>query len=188
MSRIGKRPVVIEKGLTVKLDAGNLTMKGPKGELKLAVGEDRYPLVKVTVAPESISVARISDSRESRMQQGLVRALIHNMATGVAHGFKKELDVVGVGYKAEVKGKLLNINAGFSHVVEFPIPNGITVTVEKQARITIVGADRKLVGETAASIRRVRPPEPYKGKGIRYAGEYVRRKVGKAAAGTTGGA
>jgi len=116
-----------------------------------------------------------------------VRAIVQNMMTGVSEGFTREMDIVGVGYKADVKGKSLNLNLGFSHPIDFVIPEGIKIEVEKQTRIKVLGADKQLVGETAARIRKLRPPEPYKGKGILYAGEVVRRKVGKAAAGATGG-
>lgn len=187
MSRIGKRPVILQKGVTVKLENGQLSVKGPKGDLSLDVSETRYPLVKVEAGAAEITVTRREETRYGRMEQGLVRALIQNMVTGVHEGFSRILDIVGVGYKAEVKGEVLNLALGFSHPIDFGIPKGIKVAVDKQTRVTITGSDRQLVGETAARIRRLRPPEPYKGKGIRYADEIVRRKVGKAAAGATGG-
>lgn len=187
MSRIGKRPVVLPKGVTAKIDNDVLTIKGPKGELKLPVGEERYHGVGVAVTDGSIAVNRRDDSRLARTEQGLLRALIQNNVTGVTEGYTKTLDVVGVGYKAEAKGKTLGLALGFSHPIEYPLPDGIHVAVEKQTRIVITGIDKKVVGETAAQIRRFRPPEPYKGKGVRYADEVVRRKVGKAAAGTGAG-
>ncbi len=187
MSRIGKRPVNVLKGVTAALQNGKLSIKGPKGALSIDVGDARYPLVEVAIKDGHIAVSRRDDSRFARTQQGLVRALIQNMATGVTENFVRILDIVGVGYRAEVKGKSLNLSLGFSHPVDFAIPEGIAITVDKQTRVTINGADRQLVGETAARIRRLRPPEPYKGKGIRYSDEVVRRKVGKAAAGATGG-
>lgn len=187
MSRIGKRPVQVPKGVTVKLENGVLSIKGPKGDLKLSVDNGRYPGVEVKFAEGAVVVTRREESRRGRTEQGLIRALINNMVNGVTNGFSKTLDVVGVGYRAELKGKSLNLSLGFSHPIDLPIPDGITVTVDKQTRIVVSGADRKMVGEVAARIRRFRPPEPYKGKGVRYADEIVKRKVGKAAAGATAG-
>lgn len=187
MSRIGKRPVVIPKGVIATINEGVLSVKGPKGGLTFAVGTGSYRCIQTTVTDGAIAVARVEESRLARTQQGLVRALIQNMVTGVVNGYSKTLDVVGVGYKAENKGKVLSLALGLSHPVDFEIPDGIAITVDKQTRIVISGIDKKLVGETAARIRRWRPPEPYKGKGVRYADEIIRRKVGKAAAGTAGG-
>ncbi len=187
MSRIGKRPVTAPKGVTMKLESGTLAVKGPKGELKLDVSESRFGRVKLSMADGSVTVARVNDERDSSMEQGLVRALIQNMVVGVEHGYTKVLDVVGVGYKADLKGKVLNLNLGFSHPIDYPIPAGINIAVDKQARITITGCDKQLVGEVASSIRKLRPPEPYKGKGVRYADEIVRKKVGKAAGTASGG-
>lgn len=189
MSRIGKRPVILPKGVTAKIDGGVLAIHGPKGESKFDIGEARYPAVQVKIADSQITVTRKEESRRGRTEQGLVRALIQNIVVGVTKGYSKILDVVGVGYKADAQARTLNLNLGFSHPIAFAIPGGISVTVEKQTRITVSGIDKKLVGETASMIRRLRPPEPYKGKGVRYADEVVRRKVGKAAAGatTTGG-
>lgn len=187
MSRIGKRPVVVMKGVTVKKDGGVLKVKGPKGELSLDVSDTRYKEINVGVTDKDVTVTRKNDGRQARTEQGLVRALIQNMVNGVTIGYSKTLDIVGVGYRAEAKGKTIALSLGFSHPIDFPLPEGINVTIDKQTRIVLTGIDRKLVGETAASIRRFRPPEPYKGKGVRYADEIVKRKVGKAAAGTTGG-
>lgn len=184
MSRIGKRPVVLPKGVTAKLENGRLAIKGAKGELYFQVGSENYPAIKVAVSDGSVTVSRAEETRRGRTEQGLVRALIQNMAKGVTDGYSRTLDIVGVGYKAELKGRMLNLNLGFSHPIEFPLPEGINVAVEKQVRLIVSGTDKKLVGETASRIRRFRPPEPYKGKGVRYADEIVRRKVGKAAAGT----
>lgn len=186
MSRIGKRPIVLQKGVTATFEKGLVSIKGPKGALKFNAGRDRYPLVDVSFSDGQIKITRHDDSPEARTQQGLVRALINNMAVGVHDNFVRILDIVGVGYRAELKGKTLNLSLGFSHPVDFAIPEGITITVDKQTRLTISGADRHLVGEIAAQLRRLRPPEPYKGKGIRYSDEVVRRKVGKAALATTG--
>lgn len=187
MSRIGKRPVVLPKGVAARIEGNILFVKGPKGELSLDVGRERYPCIEAKISDGSIAVARLTEGRQARTEQGLARALIQNMAEGVSQGFTKALDVVGVGYKAESKGKALSLSLGFSHPVNFDVPAGITISVEKQTRIVIQGADKKQVGETAAMIRRIRPPEPYKGKGVRYADEVVKRKVGKAAAGAAAG-
>ncbi len=186
MSRIGKKPVVVPQGVTVKLEAGTLYVKGPKGELSFDVNEHRYGNIKVAVEDSSIAVTRRDEGKLSRTQQGLVRALIQNMVTGVTDTFSKKLELVGVGYRAEMKGSALNLSLGFSHPIDFPLPEGIKIAVDKQTKIVVSGADKRLVGETAARIRKLRPPEPYKGKGIRYEDEVVRRKVGKAA-GVTGG-
>jgi large subunit ribosomal protein L6 len=187
MSRIGKRPVVMPKGVTAIIEGGVLRVKGPKGELSLNVTEGRFPAVEIKSADGAISVTRREETGRARAQQGLARSLIQNMVTGVAEGFSRVLDIVGVGYRAEAKGKVLNLSLGRSHPVKFAVPEGIQISVEKQTRLTVSGADKQLVGETAARIRRLRPPEPYKGKGILYAGEVIKRKVGKAAVGTTGG-
>ena len=187
MSRIGKKPVIVPKEATARIDGGVLTIKGKNGELTLDINEGRYGAIAVAIEDGSIAVTRKEDSRLGRTQQGLVRALIQNMVTGVTEAFSKTLEMVGVGYKADAKGSSLNLNLGFSHPIDFAVPDGINVAVEKNTRITVSGADRQLVGETAARIRKLRPPEPYKGKGIRYENEIVRRKVGKAAAGATGG-
>ena len=186
MSRIGKRPVVVSKGVTAKLETGILKFKGPKGELSLDVSSGRYDSIYTTIQEGNVHVVRKNDSREARMQQGLVRALVQNMQTGVSEGFTKTLEIVGVGYKADLKGQSLTLNLGYSHPIEYPLPVGISATVDKQTRVTITGADKMRVGEAAACIRRFRPPEPYKGKGIRNADEVIRRKVGKAAAGSGG--
>lgn len=187
MSRIGKRPVVLPKGVTAVIEGGVLRVKGPKGELSLEVSESRFPIVEVKLSDDSITVTRREETGKARAQQGLVRALIQNMVTGVTEGFSRVLDIVGVGYRAEAKGKVLNLSLGHSHPVQFAVPEGIQISVEKQTRVTVNGVDKQLVGETAARIRRLKPPEPYKGKGILYAGEVVKRKVGKAAIGTAGG-
>jgi large subunit ribosomal protein L6 len=186
MSRIGKKPVIIIKGVTVGIDSGILKVKGPKGELEFNVSPERYQGVNVEIKDDQLLVTRREETRRGRTEQGLVRALIQNMVTGVSEGYSRTLEILGVGYRAEVKGKVLNLNLGFSHPIAFALPEGITVNVDKQNRVTLAGFDKQLVGETAARIRRLRPPEPYKGKGIRYEGEEVRRKVGKAA-GAAGG-
>lgn len=181
MSRIGKRPVIVPNGVKVILSGRLLNVEGPKGKLSMDVpGKDN---VQVVVEDKQCIVKRASNSKVARQEQGLVRALIANMVTGVTKGFSKELDIVGVGYKAEVKGVILNLNLGYSHPVVFDIPKGIQIAVDKQTHLTITGADKYLVGETAANLRRIRAPEPYKGKGVKYTSEHIRRKVGKAAVG-----
>ena len=187
MSRIGKTPVEVTKGVTVKVEEGTLRVKGPKGELTFDINEGRYGAINVAIEDGTITVTRKDESRLARTQQGLVRSLIQNMVTGVTETFSKTLELVGVGYKADAKGKSINLNLGFSHPIDFPLPEGISAVVEKNTRITVSGADKQLVGEIAAEIRKLRKPEPYKGKGIRYEGEIVRRKVGKAAASAAGG-
>jgi large subunit ribosomal protein L6 len=186
MSRIGKRPVEIPKGVTVTIENGVVKVKGAKGELSMPLPNMGY--VDTKVAGDGVVVSRRDESREARREQGLVRALIANMVSGVTKTFSKDLDIVGVGYRAEVKGNNLNLSLGYSHPVEFPIPKGIQIVVDKMTHITVSGASKSLVGETAACIRRLRPPEPYKGKGIKYSTETIKRKVGKAAVGTTGAA
>ncbi len=186
MSRIGKRPVVAPSGVKMHLEGKLLKVEGPKGKLEMTIpGRGN---VEVSVSGNELSVKRKDDGREARMEQGLVRALAANMVNGVSKAFTKDLDIVGVGYRAEVKGPILLMSLGYSHPIEFTIPKGITITMEKLTHITVSGADKALVGETAAIIRRFRPPEPYKGKGIKYTQEHIRRKVGKAAVGTGAGA
>jgi len=187
MSRIGKKPVVVPKGLTIKLEQGTLFVKGPKGELSFDVNEGRYGNVNLAIEDGLITITRRDESRISRTQQGLVRALIQSMVTGVSDTFSRTLELVGVGYKAEMKGTALSLNLGYSHPINFPVPEGIKIAVDKQTKIIVSGADKQLVGEISARIRKLRPPEPYKGKGIRYEKEVVRRKVGKAAGAAAGG-
>ncbi len=184
MSRIGKKPVKIPSGVTVKTEDHKLLANGPKGELSLNI----QPEIKVTVNGPEILVDRVAETPKAKSLHGLVRTLIENMLMGVSTGWNKGLELVGVGYRAEVSGQNLVLNVGFSHQVKFPAPAGITFEVADNTKINVKGIDKQLVGETAAQIRRVRPPEPYKGKGIRYIGEVVRRKAGKAAkaAGATG--
>lgn len=176
MSRVGKKPVVLPDKVKASLTDGNLAVTGPVGNLKLTL----HPSISVEVGAKELLVKRSSD--EFKAMHGLYRSLIQNMVTGVAHGYTKILDIVGVGYKAEVKGKNCEFALGYSHPIIFPIPEGLKVTVDKGTRVTITGADKKVVGETAARIRLFRKPEPYQGKGVRYSDEVVRRKVGKAAA------
>jgi large subunit ribosomal protein L6 len=177
MSRIGKQPIDIPSGVEIKLTGNELTVKGPKGELVQSLPAE----MTLTHEENQILVARPSDSPQHRSLHGLTRTLANNMVIGVSQGYQKTLEIVGVGYRATAKGQGLDIAAGFSHpVVIDPIP-GIEFEVPIPTRIVIRGIDKQLVGETAARIRRLRPPEPYKGKGIKYEGEHIRRKVGKTA-------
>ncbi len=176
MSRIGKQPIPVPKGVEVAVKGQHVSVKGPKGSLERTVS-DR---VTISVEDDQIVVVRADDARESRAQHGLFRALIANMVTGVSEGYQKELSVVGVGYRAAMKGKTLELQVGFSHSVQMETPDGITIDVPEPTKISVSGIDKELVGQVAADIRGVKPPEPYKGKGIRYVNEHVRRKAGKA--------
>jgi len=177
MSRIGKMPVAIPKGVDVTLAGGTVTVKGPKGELGLEV----HPAMKVTVDEGELRVERPSDQKQHRALHGLTRALLANMVEGVTSGFTKTLEIVGVGYRAEMKGKKLNLNLGFSHPIDYEPLEGVGIECPNQTTVVISGPDKQKVGQTAAEIRGLRPPEPYKGKGVRYQGERVRRKAGKTA-------
>jgi large subunit ribosomal protein L6 len=178
MSRIGKEPVPIPSGVNVALADGTVTVKGPKGELSQTVPEG----ITVDVTDDQVVVTRVSDHRTHRALHGLTRSLIANMVTGVTDGYSKSLEIVGVGYRAQARGSNgLVIQAGYSHPVEVTAPEGVTFEVPSPTRITVSGANKQVVGQVAADIRAIRKPEPYKGKGIRYAGEQVRRKAGKAA-------
>jgi large subunit ribosomal protein L6 len=176
MSRIGKMPVTVPSGVDVKVDGAQVTVKGSKGELSREF-TDR---VSFTMDDGVITVAREDDTRESRALHGLSRALLANMVEGVSEGFSKVLEIQGVGYRASLKGSDIELLVGFSHPVNVKAPKGITFEVPEPTRIVVSGIDKEQVGQVAADIRKVRPPEPYKGKGIRYEGEYVRRKAGKA--------
>ncbi len=177
MSRIGKQPVQIPEGVTVDVGPGRVSVNGPKGELIQAVSSD----MDVKVEDSTLTVARPTDRAPHRALHGLTRSLIANMVEGVTDGFVKTLEIQGVGYRARLQGKSLELSVGYSHPISMPAPDGIEFEVPQPTQIIVKGIDKQLVGETAARIRRVRPPEPYKGKGIRYAGEQVRRKVGKRA-------
>jgi large subunit ribosomal protein L6 len=176
MSRIGKAPITVPGGVTVSIDGADISVKGPKGELSRTLPEQ----VTVRQDGEELLVERIDEERESRALHGLVRSLIQNMVTGVTDGFHKDLDIVGVGYRAAPKGKGLELSLGFSHPVVVDAPDGITFNVPQPTRIEVHGIDKQLVGQVAANIRAWRTPEPYKGKGVRYVDEHVRRKAGKA--------
>jgi large subunit ribosomal protein L6 len=177
MSRIGKKPVTVPNGVTVSVDGSTVKVKGPKGELSRTF----EPSMKVRVENNEVLVERPNDDKRERALHGLTRALIANMVQGVTEGFKKTLEIVGVGYRAEKKGKNLVVSVGYSHPVNYPEPSGITLTTPAPTTIVIEGIDKQKVGQVAAELREFRPPEPYKGKGIRYQGEQVRRKAGKTA-------
>jgi large subunit ribosomal protein L6 len=176
MSRIGLRPIPIPSGVDVQVDPGKVTVKGPKGELFQPVS----PTLNIARENGDLLVTRPNDERKNRQLHGLTRTLISNMVIGVTDGYTKNLEIQGVGYRAALDGKVLVLNVGYSHPVRVDPPEGITFAVETPTRIAVSGIDKQLVGEVAAKVRKTRPPEPYKGKGIRYAGEFVRRKAGKA--------
>ena len=176
MSRIGKLPITVPGGVDVKIDGQQVTVKGPKGELTLVVAEP----IRVALEDGLIQVSRPNDERDSRALHGLSRTLINNNIIGVTEGYSKALEVVGTGYRVQQKGSDLELALGFSHPVSFTAPEGVTLSVEGANKITVSGISKQAVGEAAANIRKLKKPEPYKGKGIRYAGENVRRKAGKA--------
>jgi large subunit ribosomal protein L6 len=177
MSRIGNRPIEIPAGVSVAIDSGRVTVNGPNGELTQAVPGR----MQIEQADGTITVSRPTERGEDRALHGLTRTLVANMVEGVTKGFEKRLEIQGVGYRAALRGTTLDLSVGFSHPVAIDAPQGITFEVPAPTQIIVRGADKQQVGQVAAEIRRVRPPEPYKGKGIRYEGEYVRRKVGKRA-------
>ena len=178
MSRIGQRPVEIPKGVEVYLEGRTVHVKGPKGALSLEAHSD----VRVAVEDGQVIVSRPSDQPRHKALHGLTRSLISNMVSGVTKEFEKKLEIQGVGYRAEEKGNGITLHVGYSHTVTYPAPSGISLETPSPTEIVVRGPDKALVGQVAAEIRGVRPPEPYKGKGIRYAGEHVRRKAGKTAA------
>jgi large subunit ribosomal protein L6 len=177
MSRIGKQPIPLPDGVSVEQIGGGVRVKGPKGTL-----EEQLPTsIEFSIVDGRIIFERPNEAKETRALHGLARALVANMVKGVVDSFVKELEIQGVGYRAEASGKTLNLNVGYSHPVELPVPDGLKVSVDRNVIVRIEGIDRQRVGQFAADVRSVRPPEPYKGKGIRYLGEHIRRKVGKAA-------
>ncbi len=176
MSRLGKQPVIIPSGVEATFADGTLTVKGPKGTLTQAMRDD----VTVTIADNTITLAPANDSKEARALWGTYAALTRNLIAGVTDGFEKKLEIEGVGYRAEAQGQTLTLNVGFSHPVVLEVPEGLSASVEKNV-ITIAGIDKHAVGQFAANVRKVKKPEPYKGKGIRYQGEYIIRKQGKKA-------
>ena len=176
MSRIGKKPVPIPKGVTVTLEGSHITVKGPKGELSRSLPA----AMQVSMKDNEVVVERPSEENEHKALHGLTRTLVANMVEGVTTGFSKQLEIIGVGYKAEQRPYGLQLSLGFSHVIEYRAPAGIKLTAPQPTQVNIEGANKEMVGQVAAEIRSYRPPEPYKGKGIKYAGEQVRRKAGKA--------
>jgi large subunit ribosomal protein L6 len=177
MSRIGRKPISVPEGVTVSLAPGRVTVNGPKGEL----AQELSSRMEVVEEEGTLTVRRPTDRGPDRALHGLTRSLIANMVVGVTDGYEKQLEIQGVGYRAKLQGKALELSVGFSHPVSIPAPDGIEFEVPQPTQVIVRGIDKQLVGEVASRIRRVRPPEPYKGKGIRYAGEHVRRKVGKRA-------
>ena len=175
MSRIGRMPVTIPKGVSATVDGNAVTVKGPRGELHRTVPHE----MRVTLQDEQLRVERPTDSTRHRALHGLTRSLLSNMVDGVTAGFTKKLEIHGVGYKAESLPKGVRLVVGYSHPVEYQAPAGINISIESPTLVRVEGIDKELVGQVAAELRRVRPPEPYKGKGIRYVGEHVRRKAGK---------
>jgi len=178
VSRIGKVPIPVPSGVKIDLENGILKVTGPKGSLQHTLPAG----INLDITKENIIVTRADDHRKNRALHGLTRSIISNLVTGVTQGFERVLEISGVGYRAEVQGNALVLSLGYSHPIHFTLPENITAKVDKQNRITIEGCDKQRVGETAAKIRSFRPPEPYKGKGIKFAGERIRRKVGKTAA------
>ncbi|MDI6901257.1 MAG: 50S ribosomal protein L6 [Anaerosomatales bacterium] len=177
MSRIGKQPIPVPSGVKVTIDGSEVVVEGPKGTLSQTFDSD----MQIVLEGDTVVVTRPSDERRHRALHGLTRTLIANMVQGVSEGFSKNLEIVGVGYRATLKGTDLDLSLGFSHPVVVPAEEGITFEVPAPTKITVRGIDKQRVGQVAAEIRKIRPPEPYKGKGVRYAGEHVRRKLGKAA-------
>ena len=179
MSRVGKKPILIPSGVECKLDGVVLKVKGPKGQLQ----RDLHPNMKIMIEDGQITVIRPTDGRINRSLHGLTRTLINNMIVGVTKGFSKTLNVVGVGYKVDLKGKALNLSLGYSHSIDYSPPDGIEFDVDNKKNVIVVkGINKETVGQTTAEIRMLKPPEPYKGKGVMYAGERIRRKAGKTAA------
>lgn len=175
MSRIGNKVVVIPEGVTVTQDGNNVTVKGPKGELTRTFSSD----ITMNIEGNEVTFTRPNDSKEMKTIHGTTRANFNNMVVGVSEGFQKALELIGVGYRAQVQGNKLTLNVGYSHPVEMTAPEGVTFEVPANTQVIVKGINKEVVGELAANIRGVRPPEPYKGKGIRYVGEFVRRKEGK---------
>jgi large subunit ribosomal protein L6 len=175
MSRIGKKPVALPKGVTATVNGKTVKVKGPKGELQVTLVEE----IDAKLGDDGITLTPREEMERARAMWGMSRTLVNNLVTGVTQGFTSKLEIQGVGYRAAVQGKNLNLQLGFSHDVSYPIPAGIAITAEKPTMLTVSGIDKQLVGQVAAEIRAYRKPEPYKGKGVRYADEYVRRKEGK---------
>ena len=176
MSRIGRLPITVPSGVDVTIDGRNLTVKGPKGSLSRAL----HPDMTVSREDGTLVVTRPTEQKMHKQLHGLTRTLVNNMVVGVTDGYRKGLEITGVGYRAALNGRKLQLNLGYSHQIEIDPPEGITFEVENPTRLAVVGIDKELVGQIAAKVRATRKPEPYKGKGVRYAGEYIRRKAGKA--------
>ena len=175
MSRIGKKPVTLPSGVTASLSGQTIEIKGPKGARSFSAADD----ISIAIQEDKVSVMPRGNSKRARQQWGMSRTMIANLVTGVSEGFKKELEITGVGYRAQMQGNVLKLNLGLSHDVHYTAPEGITITAPKQTEIVVEGIDQQAVGQVAAEIREWRKPEPYKGKGIRYKGEFIFRKVGK---------
>ena len=180
MSRIGRKPISIPPGVKVQVEDAAVRAEGPKGRLSQPVP----PGLSATLENDRLVISRSGDDRKARALHGLTRALVANMVTGVKDGFERKLEIVGIGYRAQIQGRVLQVALGYSHPVIFPLPEGITAEIDKQTAITLRGANKALLGETAAKLRALRKPDPYKGKGIKYADEVIRRKVGKKAGAT----
>ena len=176
MSRIGRLPIPVPSGVDVTIDGRNVTVKGPKGSLSRSL----HPDITVTREEENLVVTRPTEQKTHKQLHGLTRTLVNNMVVGVSDGYRKGLEITGVGYRGALSGRKLQLNLGYSHQIEIDPPEGITFEVENPTRLAVVGIDKELVGQIAAKVRSTRKPEPYKGKGVRYAGEYIRRKAGKA--------
>ena len=181
MSRIGRLPIAIPKGVTVEQAAGEVRVRGPKGQL----AQRLPPGISMEIRSETLQLVRGDDTSLNRGLHGLARRLVANMVDGVTKGFTRVLEISGVGYRAEARGNILWLTLGYSHPIAYQLPTGVTAKVDKQVTVTLEGSDRQLLGEVAAAVRGLRPPEPYKGKGVRYANERIRRKAGKAAAGAS---
>jgi large subunit ribosomal protein L6 len=175
MSRIGKRPVELPSGVSAAVSGQTIEVKGPKGTRSFTVTDD----VTLAVEDNAVTVTPRGKSKRARQQWGMSRTMVQNLVTGVSDGFRKELEIQGVGYRAQAQGNVLKLSLGYSHDVDFPVPEGVTITTPKNTEVVVEGADQQLVGQVAANIREWRAPEPYKGKGIRYKGEYIFRKEGK---------
>ena len=175
MSRVAKSPITLPSGVSVKQDGGSLSVKGPKGELGLNLN----PLVALQEEDGGLTLKPVTEDKQSWAMAGTMRALVNNMVTGVSEGFERKLQLVGVGYRAQAAGKSLNLNLGFSHPIDYPVPEGISIATPSATEIVVSGSDKQRVGQVAAEIRAFRPPEPYKGKGVRYADEHVMRKEAK---------
>ena len=180
-SRVGKKPIPIPSGVTVTREGRAVRVKGPKGEMAFTMGHG----VEVAVDTKDIVVTQVGGGKQALAMHGTTRAVLANMVAGVTSGFSKSLEITGTGYRAQMAGKKLTLQLGYSHPIEYEAPAGITITVESPTKLSVSGFNKELVGQVAANIRGYRPPEPYKGKGIKYAGEYIRRKAGKAAGGKT---